>query len=203
MTFGKRIVDLSLAVLLSVLLLPVCVVLMVILLIVEGRPLFYVSERMHSPDRAFALIKFRTMRTDTQNTGVTGGDKAGRVGPLHRVLRKTRLDELPQLWNVLCGDMSFVGPRPPLRVYVTDFPELYKKVLRNRPGITGLASLVYHQHEERLLAVCTTAEETDHAYRTRCVPTKARLDLIYQRHANLCYDFALMARTAGKLFRRG
>ena len=97
-----------------------------------------------------------------------------------RFLRRSRLDEVPQLWNVLKGDMSFVGPRPPLRLYVERFPELYAKVLQSRPGVTGLATLVFHRHEEKLLAACRSAAETDAVYARRCVPRKARIDLIYQ-----------------------
>jgi lipopolysaccharide/colanic/teichoic acid biosynthesis glycosyltransferase len=113
------------------------------------------------------------------------------------------LDELPQLWNVLRGDMSFVGPRPPVQVYVDDFPELYAQVLLNRPGITGLASLRFHRHEERLLAACKTREETDFAYRTRCIPRKAALDMIYQRHRSFCFDLVLIWQTAKRLLLRG
>jgi len=175
-------------------------VLLIVLLVVEGRPLFYVSERMHNPTRAFQLIKLRTMRSDASDGGVTGGDKSARIGPVHRILRKTRLDEVPQLWNVLRGDMSFVGPRPPLRVYVRDFPHLYTQVLQSRPGITGLASLMYHRREEVLLAACKTAPDTDAVYRRRCIPAKARLDLIYQARASVCFDLVLIARTAAKPF---
>jgi lipopolysaccharide/colanic/teichoic acid biosynthesis glycosyltransferase len=99
--------------------------------------------------------------------------------------------------------MSLVGPRPPLRRYVVDYPYIYGAVLQSRPGITGLASLVFHAHEERLLAACDTPEQTDAVYRRRCVPAKARLDLIYARHRSLCWDLVLIGRTAVKPFRRG
>jgi lipopolysaccharide/colanic/teichoic acid biosynthesis glycosyltransferase len=115
------------------------------------------------------------------------------------VLRRWRLDELPQLWNVLRGDMSFVGPRPPLRRYVEAFPELYADVLRARPGITGLATLIYHAEEERLLAPCRTAAETEAVYVRRCVPRKAQLDLIYAARRDLCLDLWIMFAT---VFRR-
>ncbi len=134
---------------------------------------------MQTPDRPFRLIKLRTMRSDGANGGVTGGDKAGRVSGFQRLLRRSRMDEVPQLWNVIRGDISLVGPRPPLRQYVQAYPELYARVLQSRPGITGLATLIYHRHEERLLARCRTAAETDAVYRRRCIPRKARLDLIY------------------------
>ncbi|SHF79782.1 Sugar transferase involved in LPS biosynthesis (colanic, teichoic acid) [Loktanella atrilutea] len=203
MTPGKRALDLTLAILLGVVLLPVLAVLLVVLAVSEGRPLFYVSERMRAPGRPFGLIKLRTMPTGAdQAGGVTGGDKQRQLSRMHRLLRHTRADEIPQLVNVIRGDMSLVGPRPPLRRYVEDYPKLYCVVLQSRPGITGLASLVYHSYEERLLAACTTPAETDAVYRRRCVPAKARLDLIYARHRSLCWDLVLIGRTALKPFCR-
>ena len=154
------------------------------------------------PDQSFRLVKFRTMRPDPTTGGVTGGDKSARISRVQRFLRRSRLDELPQLWNVLRGDMSFVGPRPPLRVYVEAFPDLYAEVLRSRPGVTGLASLTFHAHEEAILARAASAAETDALYRRRCVPRKARLDLIYQRKASLCFDLALLWRTLRRVFGR-
>ena len=200
MTLGKRVFDLVLAFFLSALLIVPFAMLCMFVLLREGRPLLYKAERMKSAEDGFELVKLRTMRSEEQNTGVTGGDKAGRSSPLQLALRRYRLDELPQLWNILRGDMSFVGPRPPLRQYVTAFPDLYEQVLKSRPGITGLASLVFHEHEEAILKNCLTAEETDTVYRRRCVPRKARLDLMYQRKSSVCFDFLLLWRTFRRVF---
>ena len=202
MTAQKRLLDLICAVVLGTLLIPVASLIAIVLLLREGRPILYVSERMRSANEGFALYKFRTMAPAKNDSGVTGGDKGSRVSTLQGMLRRLRLDEIPQLWNVLRGDMSFVGPRPPLRRYVADFPDLYSKVLRSRPGITGLASLVYHEREEALLKLAQTAQETDSIYRRRCIPTKARLDLIYQRNPSVCYDLALMWQTARRVMHR-
>lgn len=199
MTAGKRAFDIAFSlVLMAVLALPFGVLLLV-LLVVQGRPIFYVSERMQSADRGFRLWKLRTMRNVLSDAGVSGGDKADRVTPIGRKLRRFRADEIPQLWNILKGDMSFVGPRPPLRQYVERFPGLYARVLQSRPGVTGLATLHFHLHEEWLLAQCRTAEETDRVYCTRCIPRKARLDLIYARQRNFCYDVLLMMQTVRKV----
>lgn len=200
MTIGKRMLDISLALILVAILALPFGLLVLWLWLVEGRPVFYVSERMRAPDRPFRLWKLRTMASVARQSGVSGGDKAGRITRTGQVLRKTRLDEIPQLWNVLKGDMSFVGPRPPLRQYVERFPALYAQVLQSRPGLTGLASLTFHRHEERLLAACRTAEETDAVYARRCVPRKARLDLIYQRRRTLCLDILLLWRTFARTF---
>lgn len=203
MTPAKRLFDIAVAlILVLVLALPFGLVLLW-LLMTQGRPLFYVSERMRAPGRPFALWKLRTMRPSDFDSGVTGGDKSDRITPAGAFLRRARLDEIPQLWNVLKGDMSFVGPRPPLRLYVERFPDLYAQVLQSRPGITGLATLRYHRHEERLIAQARTPEETDRIYARRCVPRKARLDLIYAGNRSLCFDMALMWQTVARVLRIG
>ena len=195
MTLGKRLFDIVLAL---ILLLPLSVVMMIVAVLLatfEGRPVFYVSERMRAPGQPFRLIKFRTMSKVDEDAGATGAHKAWRITRLGWFLRRTRIDELPQLFNILCGDMSFVGPRPPLREYVERFPRRYAEVLRTRPGVTGLATLIYHAHEDRIMADCHSHEATEAAYYRRCLPTKLRLDMIYQRRRNLRVDLWIIWHT--------
>ncbi len=199
MTVQKRLFDILFALAILPLVAPVALVLALLLWLTQGRPLFYAAERMKTPTEAFRLWKFRTMTVVQADAGVSGGDKAGRITPMGRLLRRFRLDEVPQLWNILRGDISFVGPRPPLRQYVERFPEIYAQVLRQRPGVTGLASIHYHRHEEWLLARSQSAAETDRLYCIRCIPAKARLDLIYARHATVCLDLRLIGRTLARL----
>ena len=200
MTWRKRIFDLFFASLLVIILGPILIGLVVWLLIKEGRPIFHVAERMKAPGVPFRLWKLRTMTVVEEDQGVSGGDKAARITPTGRWLRSKRLDEFPQLWNILRGDLSFVGPRPPLREYVERFPDLYGEVLKSRPGVTGLATIRFHAHEERLLQRCKNPQETDDVYCRICIPRKAELDLIYQRHQSTCYDFDLVFQTIGNLF---
>ena len=183
---------------------PIFVCVALLMLLKEGRPIFYVSERMKTPETSFRFIKFRTMYValEGQNAGVTGGDKADRITPIGRILRRFRLDEIPQIVNILKGDMSFVGPRPPLRQYTDAFPEIYEAVLQSRPGVTGLATLHFHRHEERLIAHSKSSVETDTIYTTRCIPRKAELDLIYQRHASVWFDAVIMWQTIRCLMKR-
>lgn len=199
MTPAKRLFDIVGSLLLGLVLLPVAAITGLVILLVDGRPVFYLSERMQTPRRAFNLVKFRTMKPAPTDSGVTGRDKSGRITRTGQFLRRTRLDELPQLWNILRGDISFVGPRPPLRQYVERYPEIYGAVLRSRPGLTGLASVVYHGHEEWILGRCKTTEETDAVYSRACIPRKARLDLVYQSSRTICFDLLLMGKT---VFRR-
>jgi lipopolysaccharide/colanic/teichoic acid biosynthesis glycosyltransferase len=198
MTLAKRLFDLAIALVLSLVLLPVFLIVAALVLIKDGRPILYVSERMKTPDTGINLYKFRTMRPLKEDTGVSGGDKGDRITKIGYAFRRTRLDELPQLLNVLKGDISFVGPRPPLRQYVEQFPEIYGPVLQSRPGITGLASLKFHAHEERLLANTKTVAETDNIYKRICIPRKAALDIIYQKNQTLCFDLYIMIKTVFK-----
>lgn len=202
MTAQKRAFDIVLAVMLACLLAPVIVALSVWLLLRQGRPIFHVSFRCRAPGQIFGLIKFRTMHVTPQDRGVSGGDKQDRITRDGAWLRAIRLDELPQLFNILRGDLSFVGPRPPLPEYVDRFAPVYAAVLRNRPGLTGLATLAFHRREADLLAVCRTSQETDAVYARRCVPRKARLDLIYQANQSLWLDIVLLWRTVRAVITR-
>lgn len=200
MTRSKRFMDITLAVVFSVLLLPVILFVALLVLVIDGRPVLYPSERMKSPDQPFTLWKFRTMIPADEQTGVCDGGKSSRITRLGRILRRSRLDELPQLLNILKGDMSFVGPRPPLRRYVESCPEIYARVLQNRPGVTGLATLRFHRTEEELLSNCLCPDESDRLYIRRCVPKKAQLDLIWARNRTVWFDLWLVMETALRAF---
>ncbi|WP_138933072.1 sugar transferase [Roseovarius arcticus] len=201
MTPFKRFFDFISVIALGTVLLPVMIWVAILIAVRDGRPIFYVAERMRTPTEAFGLIKFRTMRPSADDSGVSGAHKADRLTRTGEMLRRTRLDELPQIINVLKGDISLVGPRPPLRQYVERFPAIYAEVLKSRPGITGLATLYFHEHEEYLLSRCDGAAQTDRVYATRCVPRKAHIDLIYQRNRSFCYDWEIMLKTVFKRLR--
>lgn len=198
MPLSKRLFDLALTIPGLILGAPLLALIGAAVLLADGRPIFYIAERMRGPGDPFDLVKFRTMKVATADKGVSGGDKTGRITRTGGFLRRHRLDELPQLWNVVRGDISLVGPRPPLREYVERFPDIYSEVLTARPGITGLASVYAHAHEEWLLAQTRSAEETDEIYARRCIPLKARLDLIYRRNWSLWLDVKIIAATLCK-----
>lgn len=200
----KRLFDLTGAIIATLLFSPIILGVATIMFVSGDRPILYVSERMKNLNEGFSLYKFRTMlppASDENNAGVSGADKANRITRLGHVLRKYRLDELPQLINIIKGDMSLVGPRPPLRYYTEMFPDIYEKVLKDRPGVTGLASMIFHRHEESILQNASTPEETDDLYQRRCIPRKARIDLIYSRNRSICYDTAILFQTAIRIIR--
>ncbi|MGI3164107.1 polysaccharide biosynthesis protein [Pseudooceanicola sp. 200-1SW] len=199
---GRRALDLAVTLTLLACLWPLLLLLAALVWLCDGAPVLYPAERMLCPDRPFILWKFRTMAPDPRDRGVTGGDKARRITPLGRHLRRWRLDELPQLWNLLRGEITLIGPRPPLRAHVAARPALFAQVLRSRPGLTGLATLRFHAREAALLAPCRDAVETERIYLARCLPAKARLDLWYARRRSLGLDLWILARTIWPARRR-
>jgi lipopolysaccharide/colanic/teichoic acid biosynthesis glycosyltransferase len=163
-----------------------------------GRPVLYVQERVGRAGRDFRLLKFRTMRPDDgRGPRVTArGDP--RVTPLGRMLRRSKLDELPQLLNVVRGEMSIVGPRPELRRYVEGYDAGQRRVLRARPGLTDPASIAYRDEESRLAAVEPGQREA--VYTGDIVPEKLRLNLDYLDRASFWSDLAVIAATVRALF---
>ena len=201
MTPAKRAFDLIVGVALLPFVLIALAILVPWLLATQGRPLLYVAERVWAPGlRTFGLVKLRSMSVGAEDGGVTGGGKAAaRITPQGALLRRFRFDELPQAIHVFSGKMSFVGPRPPLPRYAEMFPALYDEVLVMRPGLTGLATLLFHKREKALLANCRTPEETEAVYVARCIPAKARLDRWYARHRSASLDLWIIGRTLAAL----
>jgi lipopolysaccharide/colanic/teichoic acid biosynthesis glycosyltransferase len=160
-------------------------------------PILYAGRRVGLNGRPFAMYKFRTMRVgaDRSGPGITGS-RDPRVTPVGRLLRATKLDELPQLVNVVQGDMSLVGPRPEAPEYVALYDDRQRRVLTVRPGITGPTQLLY-RHEERLLQ----AADVDHQYRTELLPKKLESDLRYVADRTLWGDIRLIVATAGAVLR--
>ena len=198
---GRRLFDLILALVFLVPWLVIFLTLSGVVLLLDGRPVFHVSRRVKAPGSEFCLIKFRTMLTDPNDNSdkVLGGCKISRVTRFGAFLRRTRLDELPQLLNVLVGDISFIGPRPPVPYYVEKFPQLYARVLRSKPGITGMATVMFHNHEAWLLSSAQDEREVELIYEKRCIPRKAWLDAVYFEHASFALDLYILWLTASKI----
>ncbi len=159
-------------------------------------PVFFAQQRMGRDFRPFFIYKFRSMTQDAPRRGgpITFGDDP-RITPAGRVLRKTKIDELPQLFNVLKGDMSLVGPRPEAICYVEMFRGDYEEILRVRPGVTDLASLKYRDEATVLGRAANPEEEYVH----RILPEKIRLAKEYIARSSFLLDLTIIAKTAFRL----
>jgi len=160
--------------------------------LISSGPVFYQQERVGKSGHNFRIVKFRTMQVDADKRGpsiTTGGDP--RITSIGRILRALKFDELPQLWNVFKGDMSLVGPRPEVPLYVQSYTKEQKKILDVRPGITDSSSLAY-RHEEELLSAQANPEAY---YREVVLPHKLALSAEYIRNISLRNDFVLLAKT--------
>ena len=187
----KRIVDITLSILVLLLLSPVLIVAALAVWLESGRPILFRQERVGLRFSRFHILKFRTMRVQSDGPLVTvGGDK--RISKVGRFLRLTKVDELPQFWNVLRGEMSVVGPRPEVPVYVEFYKERYRSILAVRPGITDLAS-IYFRNEEAILA---QSRDPLCEYRECILPVKLDLADKYIQERSVRGDFAIIARTA-------
>lgn len=161
-------------------------------------PVFYRQQRVGRHNRDFGLLKFRSMRVGADKMSlITIGDRDPRVTRAGFYIRKFKLDELPQLWNVLIGDMSLVGPRPEVRRYVDLYTEEQRQVLSVRPGITDYASIEYID-ENKLLA---QAADPDKTYIEEIMPAKITLNMRYINHQTLGEYFKIIFLTIVKIIR--
>ena len=186
----KRIIDVAISAVTLVLLSPLFTVVAVLVRIDSPGPVFFRQERIGRRFRPFVIYKFRTMTGAPAGPRIALGDES-RVTRAGRVLRRTKIDELPQLLNVLSGDMSLVGPRPEVRQFVELFRDDYAEILEARPGLTDLASIKYRD-EAALLA---GAADPEAEYIGRILPDKIRLAREYLRRSSVAFDLALLAKT--------
>ena len=159
---------------------------------------FYTQERIGKNGNPFKLYKFRSMRTGSDKKGlITIGEKDNRITKIGFYLRKYKLDELPQLWNVFIGDMSLVGPRPEVRKYTDLYTKEQKAVLNVRPGITDWASIKYVD-ENKILG---EAENPDEAYVKIIMPNKIKLNMVYIQNQTLGEYFKIIFTTFKEIVR--
>lgn len=187
----KRAFDLLALLLLAPFALPLALLIAIAVFLDSPGPVIYRAARVGIGGRSFVMLKFRTMKTNSVGHSIAGaGDH--RITPVGRFLRTTRLDELPQLWNVLRGQMSFVGPRPELEEFVALHAEDYRQILDVPPGITGPTQLRYAGVEAKLLGM---HEDPESFYREQLLPDKVALDLDYARSHSLSRDFMFLCET--------
>src|SRR2546426_994260 len=171
---------------------PLFVIIGALIKVSDGGAVFYRQVRVGMHGRPFRIRKFRTMVPLADSTGpLVTGDRDARVTRIGRILRKTKLDELPQLWNVLKGEMSLVGPRPEVSKYVEQYTPEQRKILDFKPGITDPAS-VHFRNEELLLK---NADHLEEFYVRHCLPRKMQLNLEYAEKATLLSDTWIILQT--------
>jgi lipopolysaccharide/colanic/teichoic acid biosynthesis glycosyltransferase len=180
-----------------VVLLPLLLLLAIVVRLDSPGPSLFRQSRVGRYFRPFCLLKFRSMTHGKPGTEITCGedDRITRVGA---ILRRLKLDELPQLWNVFCGDMSFVGPRPELLSFVERYRVEYQEILSVRPGITDPASIRYRSEAEMLARI----PDPLNYYAEVILPDKLGISKVYVRSASFWTDISLIFRTIAVIFKR-
>lgn len=187
---AKRIFDIFFAVLGLTLLWPLFLVVAVFILVEDGGPVFFRQQRVGRYGHLFKIWKFRTMKIQNQGLSITvAGDR--RITKIGGLLRKYKIDELPQLINVLFGEMSFVGPRPEVEKYVSLYSEEQRKILQLRPGITDEASITFRNESDLL----NQSDDPEALYVNKIMPEKINLNLRGMRRHSLYGDIRIIFLT--------
>lgn len=195
----KRIFDLIFSFVMLILLSPLLALISIAIAIGSKGEVFFRQVRVGRYGKEFRLLKFRTMVPGSERAGqITVGDRDPRITPVGHFLRRSKLDELPQLINILKGEMSLVGPRPEVPKYVAMYSPEQRRVLDVRPGLTGTASIAFIKENE-LLGRSSDPETT---YVQEVMPAKLVLDLDYVRDRNFLVDMKIILATITRLFSR-
>ena len=193
-----RIIDVLLSVLALLILLPLFIPIVIVLLLTGEHKVFYSQTRVGLKNQNFKIIKFATMLSNSANMG-SGSltlKNDPRVLPFGSVLRKTKINELPQILNIIIGDLAIVGPRPQMRVDFEKYSEEVQKNIYNvRPGLTGIGSIIFRD-EESLISAASVNENPHDFYKRVIAPYKGELEMWYQEKRSLILDVQLIFMTA-------
>ncbi|HCE55011.1 MAG TPA: glycosyl transferase [Lutibacter sp.] len=188
----KRLFDIVFSFLGLVFLAPIWLLIVVLMMATSKGPIIYKQVRVGKNNKDFKIFKFRTMQVNADKLGLLSvGDRDPRITQIGYYLRKFKLDELPQLANVLMGDMSFVGPRPEVRKYVNFYNQEQMQVFKVRPGITDLASIEFRNESELLAG----QEDPDSYYINVIMPKKLQINLDYLKERTLIKDVGVIVKT--------
>ena len=192
----KRIIDITIAFLTLIILLPLFVIVITILIFTGEGEVFYFQERLGYKNKKFKIIKFATMVKNSPNIGsgsITLRNDP-RVLPFGKFLRKSKINELPQILNVILGEMSIVGPRPQMEIDFKKFPEKSRNMIYDsKPGITGIGSIIFRDEEKW---ISNYKGDKHEFYKNKIAPYKTELELWYLKKASLSVDFLLIFITA-------
>lgn len=194
---GKRLFDILSSLLVIVVILPFLLIVAFLIIIESRGGVFYLQSRVGRGNKEFRLIKFRTMVAEADKKGLlTVGESDSRITGVGKFLRKYKIDEFPQLINVIMGDMSIVGPRPEVRKYVDLYSAEQLQVLAVLPGLTDLASLEYINENE----ILGKAEDAEKMYIEKVMPHKLELNMKYISDQSMLNDLRIIFRTIGRIF---
>lgn len=194
----KRVIDFVLALLLIIILSPVLLAVSLVVVIDDGRPVFYRAQRGGYKNKSFYIIKFRSMVNNADKIG--GGTTAlndSRITKVGNILRKTKLDEFPNLFNIIRGEMSFIGPRPELLQYTNQYEGVEKYIFEVRPGITDFSSDVFINLDE-----IVGSENADEMYEKYVLKNKNALRVKYAAEVSFATDFKLFFKTVFDVIRK-
>lgn len=194
--FGKRWFDILFSLLVMIIISPVLFLISILIIFSDGWPVFYIQERVGRGGKIFGLVKFRTMYKYADKKGLlTVGGRDPRITKVGYYLRKYKLDELPQFWNVLKGDMSVVGPRPEVKKYVDMYTEEQRKILELRPGITDWASIKFSNESE----ILAQYENPEDGYIKEVMQEKMKYYIDYLKTISLSQDLVIIFHTLKKI----
>ena len=191
----KRTFDIILSIFAIFLLFPSFLVVSFLIVIDSGFPIFFLQKRIGRDAKEFNIIKFRTMKKNNENITITVSDDS-RITRIGKYLRKTKIDELPEILNVLFGQMSFVGPRPDVKGYADKLKGANRKILALRPGITGPASLKYYNEEYILSQKSNPKKYNDEVI----FPDKVKINMDYFHNRSFFLDLKIIFATIFRVF---
>ena len=191
----KRTFDILISIFAIFLLFPFFLLVSFLIVIDSGFPIFFLQKRIGRGAKEFNIIKFRTMKTNNENIAITVSDDV-RITRIGKYLRKTKIDELPEILNVLFGQMSFVGPRPDVKGYADKLKGANRKILALRPGITGPASLKYYNEEYILSQKSNPKKYNDEVI----FPDKVKINMHYFHNRSFFLDLKIIFATIFRIF---
>lgn len=192
----KRLFDIVFSILGLIVLFPLFFIMVLVIKLTSKGPVFYRGVRTGQYRILFRVLKFRTMEVDAEKKGgTTTATDDPRVTRIGRFMRRYKIDELPQLFNVLCGDMSIVGPRPEVTLYTQQYASDQEVILHVKPGITDLSSIEFIDLDDRVGVECP-----DEYFRNNILPVKNELRVQYAQKMTLWGDIKIIVRTAVRLF---
>jgi lipopolysaccharide/colanic/teichoic acid biosynthesis glycosyltransferase len=194
--YGKRIFDVAASIIGLIVLLPLFIIIAILIKLNDKGPIFYKQKRIGQNFKPFKLLKFRTMIVNADKIGpAVTKDGDPRITKIGKFLRKTKLDELPQLWNVIRGDMSIVGPRPEVEKYIQYYEDDYKEILKVKPGITDYATIKFRNEEE----ILSKYDDTESAYIKYVLPEKIKLYKTYIKEISFLTDLKIIFWTLWRI----